>query len=141
VLLVEVREAAASRRRLASAKEREEAKEQKKADKKRQAQERLRDSPIGGANFMVAGVLHEGRDKVITQHARAGDTAYLVRDRNNRYSRNAIEIRLGGTVCGLAPLPKTIRSSWRPSWTREPFKQRSSPRYWMAAEDQYPSST
>ncbi len=104
VLPIEVREAAASRRRLASAKEREEAKEQKKAEKERRTQERLRDSPIGSANFMVAGVLHEGRDKVIAQYARAGDTAYLVRDTDNRYSRNAIEIRLGnGMQIGFVP--------------------------------------
>src|SRR6185312_3493613 len=79
VLPVEVREAAASRRRLASAREREEANEQKKAEKERRAQERLRDSPIGGANFMVAGVLYEGRDKVINTYARAGDRAFLIR--------------------------------------------------------------
>lgn len=104
VLPVEVRETAASRRRLAAAREREEAKSQKKAEKERQAQERLRDSPIGGANFMVAGVLHEGRDEVINEYARAGDRAYLIRDKNNRYSRNAIEIRLeNGMQIGFVP--------------------------------------
>ena len=104
VLPVEVRETAASRRRLAAAKEREEAKVQKKAEKERQAQERLRDSPIGGANFMVAGVLHEGRDKVVNENARAGDRAYLIRDKSNRYSRNAIEIRLeNGMQIGFVP--------------------------------------
>lgn len=104
VLPVEIRETAASRRRLAVAKEREEAKEQKKAEKERQIQERLRDSPIGGANFMVAGVLHEGRDKVVNEYARAGDRAYLIRDQSNRYSRNVIEICLeNGMQIGFVP--------------------------------------
>lgn len=104
VLPVEVRQAAASRRRLAVAREREETKEQKKAEKERQAQERLRDSPIGGANFMVAGVLYEGRDKVVNEYARAGDRAYLIRDTNNKHSRNAIEVRLqNGMQIGFVP--------------------------------------
>lgn len=104
VLPGEVRETAASRRRLAAAKEREEAKEQRKVEKERQAQERLRDLPIGGANFMVAGVLHEGRDRVVSEFARAGDRAYLIRDKSNKYSRNAIEIRLeNGMQIGFVP--------------------------------------
>lgn len=109
VLPVEVRATAASRRRLAAAKEREEAKEQKRLAKEQQAQERLRDSPIGGANFMVAGVLYEGRDKVINAYARAGDRAFLIRDKNNRYSRNAIEIRLeNGMQIGFVPEDNAI---------------------------------
>lgn len=104
VLPVELRETAASRHRLAAAKEREEDKEHKKAEKEQRAQERLRDSPIGGANFMFAGVLYEGRDKVVNEYARAGDRAYLIRDKSNRYSRNAIEIRLGnGMQIGFVP--------------------------------------
>jgi hypothetical protein len=104
VLPFVVREIAVCRRRIATAKEREEASEQKKAEKERQAQERLRDSPIGGANFMVAGVLYEGRARVIADYARAGDPAYLIRDRSNPHSRNAIEIRLeNGMQVGFVP--------------------------------------
>jgi hypothetical protein len=104
VLPVGIREAAASRRRIAVAKEREEAKERKKFESQRRAEERRRDSPIGGANFMVAGVLHEGRGRVVDHYARAGDRACLARDKSNRFSRNAIEIRLeNGMQIGFVP--------------------------------------
>ena len=53
---------------------------------------------------MVAGARYEGRDKVIARYARAGDTVYLVRDPANRYSRNAIEVRLAnGLQIGFVP--------------------------------------
>lgn len=104
VLPVGIREAAVTRRRMSVAEEREESKALKRAEKERQVAELRRDAPIGGANFMVAGVLHDGRDRVVNDFARAGDNAYLVRDKDNGFSRNAIEVRLeNGMQIGFVP--------------------------------------
>lgn len=104
VLPADLRAIAMSRRRLATAAAREQAKAAKVAERERRKQEALRDSPIDGANFMVAGVRYEGRDRVVARHARAGDPAFLVRDPRNRYSRNAIEVRLAnGQQIGFVP--------------------------------------
>jgi hypothetical protein len=104
VLPPELRAVAVSRRRIATAEAREQAKAENAAEKERKAAEALRDSPIDGANFMVAGSKYEGRDQVIRQHARAGDRVFLVRDRANQYSHNAIEIRLAnGMQIGFVP--------------------------------------
>lgn len=108
VLPPEMRGVAVAQRRIADAELREKAKTEKAEaraqEKERKAQERLRDSPIDHANFMVAGTLHEGRGAIIERHVQAGDKAFLWRDRSNRFSRNAIEIRVpNGMTIGFVP--------------------------------------
>jgi hypothetical protein len=55
-----------------------------------------RDSPIESFDFMVAGVQYEGRSVYVERYARAGDSIKLAREPTNRFSRNAIQVRLTG---------------------------------------------
>jgi hypothetical protein len=65
---------------------------------------RLRDAPLDRWDFMVAGCRYEGRPAVIHGYARPGDTAFLSRDPDNAFSRNATEIRLSnGLQVGYVP--------------------------------------
>jgi hypothetical protein len=93
VLPPDIRESARSRHRSLDAAERLAARE-----------ERDRQRPVGTWDFMVAGVSHEGRAAVVERHAEAGQRAFVVRDRANRFSRNAVEVRLGNGMCvGYVP--------------------------------------
>jgi hypothetical protein len=79
----------------------------KMAKEQRQEVEAIRRAftmPLCSANFMVAGVFYEGRDAIIERFLQEGDPVFLIRDRGNRYSRNAIAIRLAnGLQIGFAP--------------------------------------
>lgn len=67
-------------------------------------EERSRDVQLAAANFMVAGVRHEGRGELIARYANAGDPVRLVRDHGNRYSRFAIAVMLeNGLQIGFVP--------------------------------------
>jgi hypothetical protein len=100
VLPPEVRRQATAARREVESAERVEA----KAAREHEREERRRDVQIAAANFMVAGVRHEGRGEVIARYADAGDPVRLVRDRDNRYSRFAIAVRLdNGKQIGFVP--------------------------------------
>jgi len=67
---------------------------QARAEKEAQREHRIANRVAKSANFLVAGVGYEGRERVVEKYAKVGDTVYLVRDPDNRYDRNAIEIRL-----------------------------------------------
>lgn len=55
-------------------------------------------------DFVVAGVMFEGRAEIVRQHAIPGDVAYLIRDRANKFSKNAVEVRLAnGMQAGFVP--------------------------------------
>lgn len=100
VLPPEVRRQAAAARKEIEAAEREEA----KAAREQEREERRRDVQIAAANFMVAGVRHEGRGDVIAQYANVGDPVRLSRDRGNRHSRFAIAVQLeNGKQIGFVP--------------------------------------
>lgn len=100
VLPPEVRRQATAARKEIEATQREEA----KAAREQEREERRRDVQIAAANFMVAGVRHEGRGEVISRYANAGDPVHLVRDRGNRYSRFAIGVQLdSGKQIGFVP--------------------------------------
>lgn len=100
VLPPEVRRQATAARKEVEAAEREEA----KAAREQEREERRRDVQLAAANFMVAGVRHEGRAEVIARYANAGDPVRLVRDRGNRYSRFAIAVQLeNGKQIGFVP--------------------------------------
>jgi len=82
----------------------DQARAQREAAKRARREEKERSMPVGSWNFMVAGVRYEGRPEVITRYAAPEDTAYLIRDRENRYSRNAVEVRLSnGMQIGFVP--------------------------------------
>jgi hypothetical protein len=60
--------------------------------------------PVARLDSMVAGVTHEGRAYVVHKHVEEGDRVFLVRDRANRYSKAAIEVRLeNGMQIGYVP--------------------------------------
>jgi hypothetical protein len=74
------------------------------AARQQEREERQFNTSLGTWNFMVAGVRYEGRPDVIRRYAHPGAPAYLIRDRNNTYSRNAIEVRLhNGMQIGFVP--------------------------------------
>jgi len=100
VLPPEVRRKATAARREAEAAEREAA----KAVREQEREERRRNVPIASANFMVAGVRHQGRGEIIARYANVGDPVRLVRDRSNRHSRFAIAVLLeNGKQIGFVP--------------------------------------
>ena len=72
----------------------DQARAEREAAKEAVREERERNKPVGSWNFMVAGVRYEGRPDVIKRYVTPDDTAYLVRDRKNRFSRNAVEVRI-----------------------------------------------
>jgi hypothetical protein len=60
--------------------------------------------PIASFDFMVAGVLYDGRSLIIESHVREGDGVFLVRQPNNQHSPNATLIRLrNGLDIGYTP--------------------------------------
>jgi hypothetical protein len=80
------------------------AREQRRVEREAARAARMRDTPLETWDFMVAGSLYEGRPAVIERYARIGDPIYLARDPANRFSANAIEIRLpNGMQIGFVP--------------------------------------
>lgn len=60
--------------------------------------------PLDRFDFMVAGVLHQGRARIVDEHVMPGDRVDLIRQPNNGYSRNAILVRHScGAVIGYVP--------------------------------------
>ncbi|MEX2149010.1 MAG: HIRAN domain-containing protein [Steroidobacteraceae bacterium] len=104
VLPPEVRRQATAARREIEVAAREEAKSARDQERAKEREERRRDVQIAAANFMVAGVRHEGRGEVIARYANAGDPVRLVRDTGNRFSRFAIAVQLeNGRQIGFVP--------------------------------------
>lgn len=106
VLPREERSVAAMRRREAKADERAAA-AQAKLDARELAQ---KSKPLTRFDFMVAGVLHEGRAEVVRKYCREDDAVFLVREPSNRHSRNAILLRLqSGHDIGYVPESDAVR--------------------------------
>ena len=104
VLPSEARKAAVAHRKAVEMIEREQAKVAREAEKQHAHEEKERNRPLASANFMVAGVNHEGRSVLIREYVKAGDKVFLIRDRQNKFSRNAVEIRLqNGYQIGFVP--------------------------------------
>jgi hypothetical protein len=62
------------------------------------------ESRVESPNFMVAGVTYEGRAPIVRRYVRENAPAFLARDPDNPYDRNAIEIRLAnGYHIGFMP--------------------------------------
>jgi hypothetical protein len=78
--------------------------DQREAQGQLERDAKRRNRPVGSWNFMVAGCRYEGRPAAIRDYAVPGERAYLVRDRGNRFSRNAVEVRLqNGAQAGYVP--------------------------------------
>lgn len=76
--------------------------EAKAADEERDVA--LGNSPVDRWDFVVAGVTFEGRADVVRKYARTGDAAFLIRDRTNQFSKNAVAVRLSnGMQAGFVP--------------------------------------
>jgi DNA polymerase-3 subunit epsilon len=94
VLPPEVRKEAVDRRKEAESKDKILSGLEREAQKQKEREESERNHPLSSANFMVAGIHYEGRPETIRRYARPEEQVYLARDRNNKYSKNAIEVRL-----------------------------------------------
>jgi len=98
------RREASAEEKLAAVLKREELKLQKQRTREQEKAQQERNRPVEAFDFMVAGVAYEGRGCAVSTHAHEGMPAYLVRDRANQYSRNAVEVRLGnGIHIGYVP--------------------------------------
>lgn len=86
VLPPELRQETAARRRTVEKQERDRLREER-------SEEFLRNYPVAKYDFMVAGVHVEDRPQLIQNHVHENDRAFLVRDRGNRHSKNAVEVR------------------------------------------------
>lgn len=104
VLPPEARKTAVAHRKAVEMLEREQAQAAREAGKQHEREEKERNRPLASANFMVAGVNHEGRSVFIREYVKAGDKVFLVCDRQNKFSCNAVEIRLqNGYQIGFVP--------------------------------------
>lgn len=104
ILPPDIRGIAKTARRTVEQQEEDRLRLQRQLLNERQREERERDSPIESWDFMIAGSRYEGRPALIDRYARAGAPATLVRDPNNSYSRNAIEVRTAsGHQIGFVP--------------------------------------
>lgn len=100
VLPKEHRDVAVLRRREAKAGERQAIAE----EKARQVELAAKSKPVARFDFMVAGVLYEGRDEIVKDCVGTGDPVFLVREPGNAHSPNAILVRLGdGQDIGYVP--------------------------------------
>ncbi len=104
VLPPDVRAIAKKTRRSAEEKEKDRLRLRRELEKERQRDERERNSPIEHWDFMVAGAIYEGRPALIERYAQTTAPAFLVRDRANKFSRNAVEVRTAsGHQIGFVP--------------------------------------
>jgi hypothetical protein len=101
VLPPDIRSVVRDRRRALERNERELAQATREAER----EATLLNRPLDSWDFMVAGVRHEGRrPESMFRSANAGDPAFLVRDRDNKFSRHAVEVRLeNGMQIGFVP--------------------------------------
>jgi HIRAN domain-containing protein len=104
VLPPDIRQSVRGTRASAERVAKEAGRQQKELARELARQEQDRTLPVESWDFMVAGCRYEGRGMVIREHCEPNDIAYLIRDRANRYSRNAVEVRLSnGMQCGFVP--------------------------------------
>lgn len=76
--------------------------------------ERLKgDLALIDMDFSVAGVTFEGRNATIQAFANEGDNVFLVREKTNRKSHNAIEVLLKNGR-GIGYVPERYAAEWAP---------------------------
>ena len=90
VLPVELREKARGARQAHELIEKTRIREQKDAA----TQARKKNRPIASFNFMVAGVLYEGRAAVVEQFLEPEKTVFLIREPSNVHDANAISVQI-----------------------------------------------
>jgi hypothetical protein len=84
--------------------QREAERAERRAEREAYREERARNRPVYSANFMVAGAFAEDRPSLVRRFVRENEPAFLRREPNNRFSRNAIEVRTStGHVVGYVP--------------------------------------
>jgi hypothetical protein len=104
VLPPEARRTAVAHRKAGELIEREQTQAALGTEKQHEREKKERNLPLVYASFKVAGVTHEGRSALIDAYVNAGDKVFLIRDRQNKFSRNAVEIRLqNGYQIGFVP--------------------------------------
>jgi hypothetical protein len=104
VLPPEARRSAVAQRKAVEAEQKVQARQEREAQKQQERWERERQRPLDSVNFMVAGVHYESRPEVIREYVEEGDPVFLVRDPKNKFSRNAVEVRLrNGMQIGFVP--------------------------------------
>jgi len=109
VLPPDVRDLVRNKRKMAEKQESELRRAEREAARALEKEVRRRNTPLESYDFMVAGSKYEGRPEVISRHARAGDAVILARDPSNRFSRNAIEVRLKNAMqIGFVPEEEAV---------------------------------
>ena len=104
VLPPEARSHAVAQRKGVESEEKARQRREREEQRQIEREERARNRPVYTLNFMVAGVPYEGRDAVVRRYVVEGDRVFLVRDPHNRYSDNAIEVRIAnGMQIGFVP--------------------------------------
>lgn len=104
VLPIDFRTEAKAKRRAIEEEERSKERQERAAQKEKEREEQQHNRPLASWNFMVAGVWYEGRPELIKRFVAEEDEAFLVRDRSNRFSRNAVEVRTKhGVQVGFVP--------------------------------------
>ena len=96
-------------RRLAA----EETREKQRAAREQEEREEAAkgDRALIDLDFSVAGVTFNHRDAVIKQFAAEGQTVYLLRDRENQHSHNAIEVFLSSGQ-SIGWVPERLACDW-----------------------------
>ncbi len=108
VLPAEPRKLARSRRVAAAQLLKSENREAMAVVRRLAAEERERNRRLHSANFMVAGTGYEGRSRIIERELRPGQAVYLVRDPDNIYDSNAVQVCLAnGHQIGFVPREET----------------------------------
>jgi hypothetical protein len=104
VLPPEARKEATGKRKAVEAEQKAQIKQERETEKQREREERERQKRLFTMNFMVAGIHYEGRWEIVDEYVNEGDTVFLARDPLNKFSKNAIEIRLNsGMQIGFVP--------------------------------------
>jgi hypothetical protein len=104
VLPSDIRKETTARRRNIEREELNQQRVLREQEKQKKREERERNKPLGSWNFMVAGVRYENRPSLISKYVQADDTVYFKRDKGNKYSRNALEVRTQeGVMVGYVP--------------------------------------
>ena len=94
VLPLEARRVVRERRTALDALGKAHARTEREEERQRAREERERNSPVIGVNFMVAGVLYENRANAVEHFAAKGQRVFLVREPQNPHDSNAILVRL-----------------------------------------------
>ncbi len=104
VLPIELREKAKGRRRANELLQKVKEREERAARRALQAEEWEKNHSVYSLNFMVRGVLYEGRAEVVDRHLQPGQTVFLAHDPLNPHDANAVEVLVRqGYQIGFVP--------------------------------------